>query len=144
MVSQFSISRSVWAIFSRRCAYCLALSFLFLNILPKVNLPSPSLELSCLSLARRLMAAYFRTSHDSFSPIALIRAARPIISPLTQFRICLNGFVKSLLKSSSLFFRLTFVSPATSFTWTSFLSPRVTFELSYDSSYFWRKSANCL
>lgn len=130
------MSRSVWAIFSRRVACYLALSFLFLNIPPKVNLPSPSLEFSCLSLARRLIAAYLRTSHDSFSPMALINAASPIISPLTQFLICLNGFVRSLLKSSSLFFRLTLVSPATSLTWTSFLSPSVTVDFSYDSSYF--------
>jgi len=144
MVSQFSISLSVWAIFSRRVAYYFALSFLFLNRPPSVNLPSPSFWLSYLSLARRLIAAYFLTSHDSFSPIALISAASPIISPFTQFLICLNGFVRSLLKSSSLFFKFVLVSPATNFTYIYFLLPRVTVVFSCESSYLCKKSANYL
>jgi hypothetical protein len=129
------MSRSVCAIFSKRCAYCLALSFLLLKIPPIVNLPAPSLEFSVRSSASFLIAAYFLTSQDSFSPIAEMRAPRLIISPLTQFLMYLNGLVRSFDRSSSLFFKFTLVSPAINLTYRV-LSPSVTVDFSCDSSYF--------
>lgn len=116
MVSQFSMSLSVWAIRSSIRAYYLALLFLPLNTFFSTNLPSPIFLFISLSLASFLVAFYFLTSHDSFSAIAAISAASPIISPLIQFLTCLNGFFNSAVNSSRFFYKLALESPSISLT----------------------------
>ena len=147
MVSQFSISLSVWAILSSMRAYALALLFLPLKIFLSTNLPSPIFSFIYLSSLSLLMAFPFLTSHDSFSAIAAISAASPIISPLIQFLTCLNGFMSSELSSSKLFLRFALLSLSISFT-TWYLSPPALWfyraNLSWLCSYFVRNSVNCL
>ena len=116
MVSQFSMSLSVWAILSSIRACYLALLFLPLNTFLSTNLPSPSFLFISLSPASLLMAFCFLTTHYSFSAIAAIKAASPNISPLIQFLICLNGFFNSFVSSSRLFFRWALESPSISLT----------------------------
>ena len=150
ITSQFSMSLSLWAILFNIVCYYLALPLLLLNTVLKANLPWPILLFSSRSWASFLIVICFRTSHDSFSPIACIRHSRFIISPLTQFLIWIKGFWSSFARTSSLFLRCALVSPLTSLTWPNSSYDftwgvmALIFSFSFPSSYFWRKSANCL
>ena len=91
-LSQFAMSRSLYCMLASSLSLYASFLLLDFNIDLKLNLPELSLLTCSFSSFRALIELLLRMSHDSFSPIAAMRAPKLSDSHSIQFLICINGF----------------------------------------------------